>query len=111
MAGELRFHLDEHVAQAVAEGLRRRGIDVTTTHDAGLSSASDVEHMAYALHEGRVIVTNDDDFLRMNGEGVRHAGIAYYDQERHSIGYLVRRLVALWETLTAEEMIDRVQYI
>jgi len=111
MAGELRFHLDEHVAQAVAEGLRRRGIDATTTHEAGLCSASDDEHLAYALRQGRVIVTNDDDFLRMNTAGVPHAGIAYYDQERHSIGYLIRRLVALWEQLTPEEMNGRVQYI
>jgi hypothetical protein len=35
MPTPLRFHLDEHVSPAVAEGLRRRGIDVTTTLDAG----------------------------------------------------------------------------
>jgi hypothetical protein len=30
------FHLHEHVADAVAQGLRLRGIDVTTTADASL---------------------------------------------------------------------------
>ena len=30
----IRFHLDEHVPTAVALGLRRRGIDVTTPADA-----------------------------------------------------------------------------
>jgi len=33
MPWTIRFHLDEHVAHAVADGLRRLGIDVTTTTD------------------------------------------------------------------------------
>jgi hypothetical protein len=32
----MRFHLDEHIANAIADGLRRRRIDVTTTVDAAL---------------------------------------------------------------------------
>lgn len=31
MPRAIRFHLDEHVAHAVADGLRRLGMDVTTT--------------------------------------------------------------------------------
>ena len=31
MPRTIRFHLDEHCATAIAEGLRRRGIDVTTS--------------------------------------------------------------------------------
>jgi hypothetical protein len=42
MPQTLRFHLDEHVAGAIAAGLRRRGIDVTTAADAGLLGAEDV---------------------------------------------------------------------
>ncbi|MFH1920766.1 MAG: hypothetical protein ABIP48_12860 [Planctomycetota bacterium] len=34
---EIRYHLDEHVDPAVAEGLRQRGVDVTTTVEAGLN--------------------------------------------------------------------------
>ena len=41
MARTMRFHLDEHVPHAIAEGLRRRGIDVTTTVEAGLRGTSD----------------------------------------------------------------------
>jgi hypothetical protein len=36
MPRTILFHLDEHVAPAVADGLRRRSIDVSTTVDAGL---------------------------------------------------------------------------
>jgi Domain of unknown function (DUF5615) len=43
MSEQIRFHLDENVSNAVAEGLRRRGIDVTTTSEQGLISVSDEE--------------------------------------------------------------------
>jgi predicted nuclease of predicted toxin-antitoxin system len=58
----MRFHLDEHVADAVAKGLRQRGIDVTTTSEANLLDAEDERHIAHALASGRVIVTQDADF-------------------------------------------------
>ena len=45
MAGKLRFHLDEHVPRAVAQGLRRRGIDVTTSTEAELLAQADLEAM------------------------------------------------------------------
>lgn len=31
MAEKIKFHLDENVNNAIAQGLSRRGIDVTTT--------------------------------------------------------------------------------
>jgi predicted nuclease of predicted toxin-antitoxin system len=55
----MRFHLDEHVAHAIAAGLGRRGIDVTTTTDASLLLAPDEDHLAFAKRDGRVVVTND----------------------------------------------------
>jgi predicted nuclease of predicted toxin-antitoxin system len=77
MAGTVKFYTDEHSAKAVAEGLRRRGIDVVTTYEAGMLGASDREQLAFAASEGRVLFTKDADFLRLHGAGVRHAGIVY----------------------------------
>jgi predicted nuclease of predicted toxin-antitoxin system len=72
----IRFHLDENCPNAIAEGLRRRGIDAATTFDAGLLGATDEEQTAHALAEGRVIFTQDRDFLAIHASGVPHAGIA-----------------------------------
>jgi hypothetical protein len=36
MPEQIRFHLDEYIDQAMVEGLRGRGIDVSTTVDAVL---------------------------------------------------------------------------
>jgi predicted nuclease of predicted toxin-antitoxin system len=52
MPQTIRFHLDEHCPTALAEGLRRRGIDVTTTPEAGLMQATDEEQLAFARREG-----------------------------------------------------------
>ena len=108
---EIRYHLDEHVNPAIASGLRRRGIDVSTTLEAGLTSAEDEEHIAYALAESRVIVTHDEDFLKLAAEGIPHAGIAYAHQQTRSIGKIIKSLVRLWENFEQEEMHGRVEFI
>jgi predicted nuclease of predicted toxin-antitoxin system len=59
----IRYHLDENIPAAVAEGLRRRSIDVTTTAEAGLLGATDEAQLAFARDQGRVIVTQDADLL------------------------------------------------
>ena len=43
----IRFHLDEHVDEAIAIELRKHGIDVTTTVDAGLRGADDIDQSVF----------------------------------------------------------------
>lgn len=107
----IRFHLDEHMPTAIALGLRRRGIDVTTTADAGLSGADDDHHLSFAFSQGRVVVTHDDDFLVLHSRGVRHKGIAYCRQGSRSVSELLRLLLLLHECLTPEEMENRLEFL
>jgi len=108
---EIRYHLDEHVDPAVAEGLRRRGVDVTTTLEAGLAGASDEEQLAFAAGEERVLVTRDRHSLVLDSDRIAHAGIAFWHPKRRDIGQLVLDLVLLWRAVTAEEMRARVEYL
>lgn len=48
MKEKIRFHLDESVSNAIAAGLIRREIDVTTTPEVGLIAASDLEQLSFA---------------------------------------------------------------
>ncbi len=107
----LKFHLDEHVSPAIAAGLRRRGIDVTTTREVGLAGADDTDHIAFALPVDRVIVTHDEDYLLLHAQGVRHAGIAYCHQHARSVGQILSTLVLLWQVLEPREMANRVEYL
>ena len=77
MAEKIRFHLDENLNTAVAEGLRRRGIDVTTTPELSLIGVSDQAKIEFSLSQKRAIFTQDTDFLRMHQIGITHAGIVY----------------------------------
>ncbi|MBI1897715.1 MAG: DUF5615 family PIN-like protein [Acidobacteria bacterium] len=107
----IRFHLDEHISAGVAAGLRRRNIDVTTAADAGLIGATDVAHLEFAASSGRVVVTQDDDFLRLHAQGVAHAGIAYCQQQSMSMGEMLRRVVLIHDLLSPEEMAGRVEFL
>lgn len=107
----LRFHLDEHVAHAVAHGLRLRQIDVTTTTDAGLLSAPDGDHLDFALKENRVVFTNDSDFLRLAAEGRHHAGIVYSAPEASSLGDIIRHLALMSDCLKADDVVDRIEFL
>jgi hypothetical protein len=87
------------------------GVEVTTTPEAGLLGAIDEDQAAYALAEGRVIFTQDRDFLRINAAGVPHAGIAYCEKDTRSIGEIIDGLVLIWEIYEPAEMLNRVEYI
>jgi hypothetical protein len=110
----IRFHLDEHIPRGVAEALRRHGVDAETSTDAGLLGALDVEHLAHGQKQGRMIVTQDDDYLRLDGRGLSHNGIAYCSHDPRffgHIGHLVEALLLIYEIYEAEEMVGRVEYI
>ncbi len=111
MPATIRFHLDESAPSAVAIALRQRGIDVTTAQDAGLLSSSDLENLEFARREGRVVFTQDTDFLAIHRSGADHAGIVYCRQHSRTIGEMVRFLGLMWEICDAAEMHNRVEYI
>lgn len=111
MPRTIRFHLDENCTKAVANGLRRHGVDVTTTPEVGLLGATDEEQAAYAVAVGRVVFTQDRDFLRIHAAGTPHPGIAYCEKDTRSIGEIVDALVPLWEIYEPDEMAGRVEFI
>ena len=75
LSGKIKFYMDEHVPTAVTTGLRLRGVDVLTAQESDLLAASDETHLAWASNKGRVLFTQDADFLRLHAAGVPHAGI------------------------------------
>lgn len=111
MPRTIRFHLDEHIPHAVAVGLRRLGIDVTTTTDAGLLGTDDTQHIQHALTQHRVIFAEDADYLALASAGVEHAGLVYCHQNTRSIGQMIRGLQLIWEVYEPEEMRNRVEFI
>lgn len=106
----ISFYLDEHVGTAVVNGLRQRGVDVLTVAEAGLLGAPDEDHLARARSEGRVIFSQDTDFLRMHAAGAPHAGIVY---ARHGtrVGEIVRGLMLIHQVLGSEDITNQVEFL
>ncbi len=110
MAEKIRYYADEHVAKAVARGLRRRGVDVLTAAEADMLRATDQEHLQFAAGQQRVIFTQDDDFLRLEAQGQGHAGIVYA-QQHTPIGTIVSGLMLVYQILTPDEMRSHVEFL
>jgi len=106
----IRFYTDEHVARAVVNGLRQRGVDVLTVTEAGTLGASDEMHLERARAEGRVLLTQDDDFLRLHAEGREHAGIVYAPQGT-PVGTLIRGLMLIYQVLEPDDMQGHVEFL
>jgi predicted nuclease of predicted toxin-antitoxin system len=102
--------VDEHVGKAVVQGLRQRGVDVVTVVEAGMLSATDEAQLAFALKAGRVIFTQDGDFLRLAASDVSPAGIVYAPQGT-SIGAIVRGMMLIHNALSAEDLAHRIEYL
>jgi predicted nuclease of predicted toxin-antitoxin system len=107
----VQFQLDEHIDHAIAHGLQRRGIDVLTAAEAGLRSVPDSDILAYAFRERRVLLTHDNDFLRLHQEGQSHAGIAFCEAGRKSIGEIIARLVKIFEDFEPDDLTGVVTFL
>ena len=106
----LRFHLDENVDPNVAQELRRRGVEVTTTVEVGLTGRSDDDQLAFSAATARVLVTGDSDFLRLHNHGVRHSGLAFCHATM-TVGEIVSALALMSDTLRPEEMVRHLEFL
>jgi predicted nuclease of predicted toxin-antitoxin system len=81
----LKFYFDTHIAKAIADQLRVRGVDVIRCEEVGMAAAKDFQHLEYAAAAGRAIVSHDQDFLRLDGEwraaNKSHSGIFFLQEE------------------------------
>jgi hypothetical protein len=113
----VRLYFDaDAMRRAVVQGLRARGVDVTTAHEASMAGATDEEQVEFARDQGRILFSfNVSDFCRIHTEyssqGKSHAGIILAPQQQYSIGEQIRRLLKLVAAKSAEEMQDRVEFL
>jgi hypothetical protein len=113
----IRYYIDEDAAEKrLVAGLRSAGLDVVTVGEAGLLSAPDEDQLRFAAREGRTLFSfNVSDFMRLHQEYVRngetHSGIAVITGQRYSIGQRVRLLIELTKQFSADEMVDRIEFL
>ena len=111
MTEPIRYFSDQNFTKAVMTGLRAKGIDVLTAHEAGRCGYTDPEQLEFSTLDGRVLVTFDRDFLLLHAQDPTHAGIAWVQSERYTIGQLIAALELLHAVYAADDMLGRLEYL
>jgi predicted nuclease of predicted toxin-antitoxin system len=110
----IELYMDEDVDVLVADLVRGRGFHATTTQQAGRTHQEDAEQLAYAVTLGAAMFThNRADYEALAAEyfasGRAHFGIII---AVHRPPYeLARRLLAILDQTTADEMENQLRYI
>ncbi|MEW6212746.1 MAG: DUF5615 family PIN-like protein [Acidobacteriota bacterium] len=109
------LYMDVHVRQAVTDGLRLRGVDVLTAQENGADRLSDAELLDRATESGRILFTQDDDFLveavRRQRTGEFFAGVVYAHQLNITIGECIDDLELIALASNADEWKNRLTYL
>jgi hypothetical protein len=110
------LYFDVHVRRVVADELRRRGVDVLTAQEDNTTELEDSRLLDRATQLGRLLFTQDRDFLReatrrqrVGGEVL--FGIVYAHQLRVSISDCIRDLEIIAKNTDPEDWIDCVQHL
>ena len=111
----LLLYTDVHVRHEIAQGLRRRDVDVLTAQQDGTTRMPDPALLDRATALGRVLFSQDEDLLTeatlRQRTGRRFAGVIYAHQLRIAIGQCIEELELVSKVFEPEEMADRVLYL
>ncbi|MBU2499457.1 MAG: DUF5615 family PIN-like protein [Proteobacteria bacterium] len=113
--GKIKVYTNESVDIAIAEGLKRRGVNAFSARDTGNLGLTDEAQLVYAGKEKAAIFTHDTDFLRIAArwmeEGRTHHGIIYCHQKSYPIGECLRKLRVLTSVLISEDMVNHIEFL
>jgi hypothetical protein len=113
----IRPYLDNDVHLWIATDLRNRGFDAVHSLEIGHEGFSDEEHLRWAAHEGRTVVTFDrEDFKRLSDDwrrrGESHAGIIVsVAPPRIALSAFHRRLLAFLDAVAADDMANMIRWL
>jgi hypothetical protein len=109
------IYMDHHVKAEVTAGLRRREVDVLTVFEDGTHELDDDLLLQRATELGRVLFTQDEDFLRIakykQRVGHEFAGVVYGHQLGISIGEAISDLELIAKIYEPEAMRNRIEYL
>ena len=110
------LYMDVHIAWAVTEQLRQRGVDVLTAIEDGHAATSDEDLLqrCYAVHQ-RLIFTHDIRFRvlaeQWQADGRPFAGLLFGAHLGGTIGRWVSDLEFIAKNSDAQEWLNQVAYL
>lgn len=109
------LYMDVHVPLPIAEGLRRRGVDVLTAREDGSDELPDDALLERATELGRVVFTQDIRFKALaetwQRDGKRFAGLIFGHQLHGTIGQFVKDLEMLAGATEPNEWVGTIEHL
>jgi hypothetical protein len=107
---------DDSERVALVAALRRAGIDVVRSTDAGMRGSDDAAHLEFATAQGRVLYSaNRRDFAalhaRLLANGRTHAGMILVTDQRIPVGQQIRRIIELQTSRDASQMQNVLEWL
>jgi predicted nuclease of predicted toxin-antitoxin system len=84
---------------------------VLTAQYAGRCGLTDAQQLQLASADQRVMVTFDSDFLALDATGIQHAGIAWCQERKYTVGQLLHALLLVHSVLERDDMRNHVEYL
>jgi len=111
----LKLYIDHNVHAEITLGLRRRGVDVITCSEDGTDRADDDVILQRASDLGRIVFTQDTDFLKITGawltSGREFGGVVFAQQLGITIGDAIRDLELITEAMGEAEMRNLITHL
>ena len=110
----IHLYFDEDVSVRIVDNLSTRGFDVLSSRDADMLGTSDDEQMLYAVSLRRTIVTHnrvdfESEHRKFVESGLKHYGVIIV--KRRKPEEVVTRLLALLDSVSADEIENQLRYI
>ena len=102
--------------RSLVDALRARGMDVRTALEDRMIEQTDSAHLDHATQQGRVLFSfNRGDFYRLHtaylAEGRSHTGIILANQQQYTVGELMRRMLQLAATKSAQDIRNQIEFL
>ena len=111
----LRLYMDHNVHAGITQGLRNRGVDCLTAAEDFMAAAEDEEILVRATALGRVVFSEDVDFLALASQwlasGRPFAGVIFASQMGITIGQAISDLELFAKVLDSEDMRNQLERI
>ncbi len=113
----IRLYMDEDsTARSLVLALQNRGVDVITSLSLNRLGYTDEEQLRWATEQGLILYSfNIRDFYRLHADFLSkeqsHAGMILVQQQRYSVGEIMRGILRLIAAKSAEEMQNQVEFL
>jgi len=105
----MKFYVDENIHSAIVSALQKRGFDTKyAAHDA--SGLKDRNHLEKAGQQNRIIITADDDFLKLD-QKFKHAGIIFLTDQEISVGTAIKKIGQISAKIDQNQFENHIEFI